>query len=315
MRFKPYLILTVSFAVFFALGRWSATPPVESKLVAVTESERMPFQNLHLSASATQTDSIRATASSTERSADALSDFDVSKPDVRESIDSIIRRVPFSFLKEIYTDREIADSKKAEELYETVKSEDEEGRKRLTEDLFALYQRNGNGDSYFTTTTEWTLRNGKKIPVTLAGQLYTSRVPVEDEEGGAWIHASTTADASQATKGEELCYMVSAYFKTGDAKGSKYSSEGTGSCLSWTAIQQGTPFVLLNSNSKGLMPYFDRVSVPLPGFGTDIAAQPRWFDSNRGSWSALSKVRWESVSKTEFQQTQKDLQAEVIPNY
>jgi hypothetical protein len=208
----------------------------------------------------------------------------------------------------------MADFKAADEMYSEVKPEDVEGKKKLAEYFFELFQRNSGGASFFTSSTEWTLRGGRRVPVTLLGQYYVSRSPSSDEDSGPIVHDTVTGDSTLATRPEDLCFMVMAYFKIGDAEGARYAQEGTGSCLAWSPSHKQKPFVVLNSNSKALMPYFDRVSIPQAGFGTDGDADPQWFDSNRGKWNKMSRIRWEPVGKVDYLRLQKDLQSEIIPN-
>lgn len=279
----------------FALGWWSHP---RSELLVSDESRTSMIVS---KVTKVVTDTVRVNSSS----ARGTEVIDISDVKNRDALESTIRGVPFSFLKQIYLERQDAEWKKSEEYYQQIPPEDTEALKQQTDELFKQFQRNSAGASFFTTSSEWTLRGGKRVPVILFGQIYSSRA---DQEGMA------TGDPVLATRGEEICYMVTVYLKIGEVEGSRYASEGTGSCLNWVATREGKPFILLNSNSKSLAPYFDRISVPLPGFGSDFDSDPQFYNSNQMKWSRLPRVRWDPISREDFARNQVDLQADVIRN-
>ena len=218
---------------------------------------------------------------------------------VPADLEKTVRGVPFSFLKQIYLERQDQEWAKADQRYSRIPPEDEQGQKKQTEELFNLFQKNSNGASFFSATTEWTFRGGKSVPVTLLAQFYSSRTADV---------SSTQADASLATQGSELCYTATVYFKVGLAEGGHYSSAGTGSCLRWPTIREGRPYVLFDSYAKQMTPLFDKFTAPLPGFGSDGDVDPEWYDANRSSWTALSRLRWDAISREDYLRVESDLQ-------
>jgi len=280
----------------FALGWWSH-PGAELQVSDVQQTKVFVSDTVRVNSSSARGNPVDTAVA--DRS------IDISDVKKRDALEGTIRGVPFSFLKQIYLERQDAEWKKSEEYYQQIPLEDSEAMKRQTDELFKQFQRNSAGASFFTTTSEWTLRGGKRVPIILFGQIYSSR---GDQEG------MVTGDPTLATRGDEICYMVTAYFKIGETEGSRYASEGTGSCLNWVATREGKPFILLNSNSKSLVPYFDRVSVPLPGFGSDFDSEPQWYNSNQMKWSRLARVRWNPISKDEFARNKVELQAVFFRN-
>lgn len=229
--------------------------------------------------------------------------FDLTQDAVRDRLEKTIRGVPYSFLKQLYLERQDQEWKKSDQRYSRIPLEDEQAQKKQTEELFALFQKNSNGASFFMTTAEWALRGGKRVPVTLLAQLTSS---IDTERG------STQGDASLATQGSELCYSVSIYFKVATNGSSHYASEGTGSCLRWPTVRDGKPFVLFDNYAKQLTPFFDKVSAPLPGFGSDNETDPEWYDSSGERWTALPRVRWDSITREDYFRFQADLQGDTF---
>lgn len=289
----------------FALGWWSH-PGSELQMSDESRSKVFVRDTVRVNSSSARGSPVSAGVA--DRS------IDISEVKKRDALEGTIRGVPFSFLKQIYLERQDAEWKKTEEYYQQIPSDDTEAMKKQSEEFLRMFQRNSSGASFFTASSEWTLRGGKRVPVVFVGQIYSSR-NVQGTDASGWVvHEGMQGDATLATKGEELCYLVTAYFRIGEAEGARYASEGTGSCLNWVPVRDGKPFVLFSSNSKALTPFFDRASVPLPGFGTDVDSDPQWYDSNTGKWSRLARVRWDPISKDEYGRMQGELQADVIRN-
>lgn len=293
----------------FALGWWSHSRSVAQVPVSSSESKGVAIS---------RSDAIRTSSSAAQNAAvnaDGVDrSFDILDAKKRDDLEGTIRGVPFSFLKQIYLDRQDAEWKKTEEYYQQIPLDDTESMKKQSEEFFKQFQSNSGGSSSFTASSEWTLRGGKRVPVIFIAQIYSTKFVQRTDPGGWVVSDIAQGDATLATTGEDLCYSVSAYFRVGDTEKGRYASEGTGTCLNYVSVRDGKPFVLFNNNSKVLIPYFDRASVPLPGFGTDIDSDPQWYDSNGGKWFRLARVRWESISKEEFGRIQSDLQADVIRN-
>ncbi len=228
--------------------------------------------------------------------------------------EAFIRGVPFPLLKRIYLERQDADWKKAHARYENIPVADEEAKKKQEEELFTLFKKNHTGPSHYSASGEWNLRGGKMIPYKILFRLYSQRSTVgESGVFGADFPDRTTGDVNLATRGSEICFMAFVYFKVSDTPGAQYASDGTGSCLQWAGIRKNRPFVIFESyNSMEFEPYFDRISVPYPAFGTDSVMNPEWYDSHTGAWSTLSRVSWEPLSLEEFKQAEADLNAEMI---
>ncbi len=241
--------------------------------------------------------------------------FDIGSEKNRENLEATIRGVPFSFLKQIYLERQDSEWKKADQRYSRLPLEDEQAQKKQTEELFNLFQKNSNGGSFFIAQSEWTFRGGKRVPVILLARLYSSRTVDKIPNGSTPYENTTPGDAALATQGSELCYSASVYFKVGgENESGRYASEGTGSCLRWPTVREGKPYVLFENYAKQLTPLFDKVSAPLPGFGSDAEADPEWYDSGHGAWTALPRVHWDPVTREDYIRNETDLQADTTHN-
>lgn len=213
-----------------------------------------------------------------------------------------LREVPYATLKRVYFEREDAESLKMADHFDTFDENDLEAKKRRSDSLLALYAEYGSGQSYFMSSGEWTLRNGKRVPYTVLASLYSS--VSSDDEG--W---SIQGNAKEATQGNELCYGTAVYIKTGD----RYLSQTVSSCVGWAKTRAGRPYTNQGVYiDKELVGYFDSLSLPIPGFGPDSEGDPQWYDATTAKWNSLGKINWDPITKEESRRRTKELDDQTI---
>ncbi len=295
MRYPNLPLLIVGAGVCFALGRISVEPSMNSE--PASSSDKLSTKQSSASSSIPgSNEAVSCGVSAGALAAPAAS--------VAET-DKVLRGVPYAVLKGVYLARQDEEWKRVEERYTSptdVKTETEV--KEYANTLFRSFQSNRPEDAYYQARGEWSLRGGKRLPYVAFVSFYSSR-PNPEPEDPRFVN-STSGDATLATEGDELCWGTSVYFRVDD----KYANESHSRCLGWTATRNKQPYAVHSPYTKRLAPYFDSLSLPLPGFAGDSAAGPEWYDSVRGKWNSLSGLRWEAVTKADFLRLEKDLQQE-----
>jgi hypothetical protein len=223
-------------------------------------------------------------------SAEALAD-----PRARAALEKTLRDVPYAVLKQVFLERQDAQWLRQQERYAQPKEMTDEELDQRADHLLEVFQRNAGDDFYYVSRGDIRLRGGKTLPYVELVEYYEAHSP-----GGE-------IPPSQVTKGKEVCYSATLYLRVGD----KYASDGLSNCLSWVPVRKQHPFALhSNYNSKRLVPYFDTVSIALPGFGGDGDVNSEWYDAGSNRWTSLGKIRFDPVSREEFTAIVKETQLE-----
>jgi hypothetical protein len=202
--------------------------------------------------------------------------------------------MPYSLLKQVFLERQDAEFEKSQGRYPSTQGMTEEEADRRTEEFFAKFQDSAR-TSYFIGHAEWKLRGGRSVEVETFAHFYASKSEGSPNPFGV------LGRSEEVKAGKELCWYVAIYAKIGET----YATEGTSSCLPWTSVREGYPYAVLGNYTKVLTPYFDSVSVPLPGFGDESSATPEWYDSTKARWTALSRIRWESAEMADYHAREK----------
>lgn len=285
----------LAFVFVFGMGIFIGTR-VDSSSESVSEIavplERGPelrehsFDHLRLEQSSAVKDATNAPSAAVP-SAENLTD-----PRLRAALEKNLREVPYAVLKQIYLERQDGQWQKQQERYAQPKEMSEEELDRRTGRLFDAFQRDAE-NAHYVSRGDLKLRGGKSVPYVALVEYYSSR--------------AESAGASSATNGRELCYVSTLYLRIGQ----RYAADGQSSCLSWVAMRGDHPFAVhSNYNSKRLVPYFDSLSLALPGFGSDRDPTSEWYDSPSNRWTPVGRIRFESVSKDEYASISKETQLE-----
>lgn len=284
--FAAAVVAAFVFAAGMVAGTRIANPPArlhgrDAALAAGSAAETRVSDRIRLTQSATAPETAEVGAPSAESLAD---------PSVRASLEKNLRSVPYAVLKQIYLERQDIQWERLQARYAQPKATEDAEIERRADRLFEVYQRNSGGGGYYVSRGELRLRGGKTAPYLALVEYY-----------------SANSDAPGETKGKDFCYGSTLYVRIGG----KYVPDGQSTCLSWVAVRNGRPFALYsNYHSKLLVPYFDSISVALPGFGADSDVQSEWYDASENRWTPIGSLRWDSVSKDEFASLTKDIQFE-----
>jgi len=272
------------------LSNPSYESPVKPALEAKVGSKPVALESLRLT---------QSTAISSDGSGPSIAE-NLSDPRVRSTLEKNLREVPYAVLKQIYLERQDETWARQQERYIQPKEMTDAELDQRASRLFDAFQRSSEKSNY-VARGEWKLRGGKSLPYVALVEYYSTR---SEADASGPVPASSSANA---TNGRELCYSSTLYFRIGD----RYAADGQSNCLSWVAIRQDHPFAVhANYNSKRLVPFFDSVSVPLPGFGSDGDASGEWYDLSSNRWSSVGRVRFDPVSKDEFESISKETQLE-----
>jgi hypothetical protein len=284
----------------------SATNAVASKPMEAGNGEIETSAVENSAGGATAEDSLSLSASARAAKSSGLAPdgrADLFDPQKRETAERYLREIPYSLLKLIFLERQDAEFEKSQERYPTGQGKTDEENDRRMEGLFGRFRENSQ-TFFFAGHADWKLRDGRTVEVETFAHFYSSRA--EDIVKPIGMEKST----GELTSPKELCWYVSVYLKLGD----RTASEGTSTCLAWTAVREGHPYAVLGNYQKSLTPYFDSISVPLPGFGDEGGANPEWYDSTKKKWTGLSPIRWENLEQTTYQQREKTLRDRSIVN-
>ncbi|MBS1962332.1 MAG: hypothetical protein JST04_08965 [Bdellovibrionales bacterium] len=276
-----------------------------SSPVAAPESDGETLANLRRSSAPTadrmklnQASAARTSAATPVVTAESLAD-----PAVRGALEKQLREVPYAVLKQVFLERQDEQWARQQERYTQPKEITEDELDHRADRLFDAFRQNANGNSYFVSRGEVKVRGGKSLPYVAFVEYYTSRLT----DGLPNSMASTQTDATAARVGKEVCYASTIYFRVGE----KYAADGQSNCLAWVPMRNQHPFALhANYNSKRLVPYFDTVSLALPGFGADGDVNSEWYDASSNRWTSVGKLRFDPVSKEEFTSLNREAQVE-----
>jgi hypothetical protein len=292
------LLVSVVFISAWAFGyahRASMSVQVEEKKCVEKK------ENLAALPAGTQ-DRVVLGQSAATRSAPAYSPESLSDPGVRASLESKLREVPYAVLKQIYLERQDEQWEKQQARYSQARDLDPEELDRRANRLLDEFQRNSGGNSHYISRGEMRLRGAGLLPYVALVEYYVSGINRNDATGSVLF---TQSDARGAVKGEDLCFISSIYF----LMNGKYETDGQSTCMKWASVKNHSPFVIhSNYGSKALVPYFDSVSIALPGFND--GAKSEWYDATKDRWTSLGSIRFDPVTKDEFTSVSREIQVE-----
>jgi hypothetical protein len=283
---KPIALAALVFALGWTLGSRPGAAPEASPSVATTGAtacEVPSSGSANRTASSAAADRLRTTASSAETATDANR-----APVAPGSLDKFLLGVPFADLKRIFLERQDEEFSRTQERYGELNGLGEDELEKRMAEMHESFRQGSGGRSWFVASGEWTLRGGRKAEVEIHTNFYATRPNGQQNIGGDF------ADAGYAKTAHELNQFTSLYVKIDG----KYASEGSGGPMFLPSMRDGMPYVLLQSYSKELTPYFDQISIPLPVLSEE--GVPEIYDSVTGKWSSLPKLRWSAVDKETF---------------
>jgi hypothetical protein len=294
---KKVSLIVVSGLAIFAAGWGFGKLPIFASGTSATASivSSSPASDTSCAVGASDTLRIGASSTSAKSGADAIDPrFDLFDPKKRTELERTLREMPYSLLKQVFLERQDSEFEKSQERYPSTLGLSEEELDRRIQDFFEKFQATSD-TSYFVGHGEWKLRGGRSVEVQTFAHFYPSKLADPSKP------FSIQGSAQEISNGKELCWYLAVYVKIGES----YAHEGTSTCLPWTSVRDGHPYALLGNYSKSLTPYFDSLSVPLPGFGDDAGASPEWYDSTKGRWTGLSRIRWDGIERTDYQTREK----------
>jgi hypothetical protein len=221
---------------------------------------------------------------------------DLADPAVRTALEKNLRAVPYAVLKQIYLERQDQQWQHQQARYPQPNDLTDAEVERRSAALFESFQKNSPEESHYVARGEFALRGAKSVPYLSLVSYYTTN------------SQTPSAEPSAAANGRELCYVSTLYIRING----KYAADGQSNCLGWAAMRDDRVFAVhSNYNSKELVPFFDSLSVALPGFGAASDANSEWFDASADRWTPLGRVRFDAVPKTEFQALEKEAQTDM----